>query len=194
MPRPQILFGCICLVVTTAVCGAPPAPTCNPCVDGPEMMNQRPPEEAPVTVSTIDPSQLPEDLTELSDVIANGNERRFAPNQEWAYRTRPQDADSTLVIGVIEDHPKLGSVVHIAIRGVNLGPPDGMLTTEIGHAPISANALAESVTDLLGVAPQPQSVLEGIKVWKEAKGGVYTISVSEIVETAQQTFSASGTW
>src|SRR5262245_54134740 len=105
----------------------------------------------------------------------------FAPNQEWAYRSRPQDAGPTLVIGLIEDHPKMGRVIHITVRNVNIKSSRApeFVTHGIGHFPMSEAALTASVTRLIGVVDPPPSVLVGVKSWQAAQGGVFTITVAE---------------
>lgn len=44
-----------------------------------------------------------------------------------------------------------------------------------------------SVIDYLGKTNVPDDELEGIKVWKEAKGGIYTVSLKEIVNIIERT-------
>ena len=46
-------------------------------------------------------------LVPMLTPVADDNPK-FAPNQEWSYHTRPQDAGSTIVIGLIQDDPKMG--------------------------------------------------------------------------------------
>jgi hypothetical protein len=117
----------------------------------------------------------------------------FAPNQEWSYHSRAEDPGSTIVIGRIQDHPKLGRIIHIAIRGLNVKNPRiaGGVSKEIGHVPISESALRDSVTVLKGVVEPPQSVPVGISEWERGKGGVFTISVSQIVDVMERTLSGT---
>ena len=92
----------------------------------------------------------------------------FKAGQHWSYDTRPQDPESTLVIGRVEDLPKLGTVVHISVVDVNIAQPGSI---DVGHAPAKPAAQFE----------------DGYKAWLEAKGGVFTISVREGVEFVEQT-------
>jgi hypothetical protein len=110
-------------------------------------------------------------------------DQSFQVGQEWSYQARAQDV-ATLLVGALEDHPKLGRIVHIAVDNVRVSNPhaDGGYSTEIGHIPISEAALRDSVTDLLASGKQVDEVAEGIKMWTEAPGGVFTISVSEAVQ------------
>ena len=123
-----------------------------------------------------------------------GNKPEFAPNQEWFYHARPQDAGSTVVIGLIQDDPKLGRIIHIAVRAVNIRNsrvPGGVMT-QVGHLPMSEAALAASVTQLKGIVAPPESVSVGVKEWERAKGGVFTISVAQAVNYVEQVLG--GPW
>jgi hypothetical protein len=108
----------------------------------------------------------------------------FQVGQEWSYQARPQDVNSNLVVGAIEDHPEMGRIVHIAVSNVRVRNPhaNGGYSTVIGHIPMSDAALRNSVTELLASGQNVDQVAEGIKSWREAHGGVFTVSVSEAVQ------------
>jgi len=108
----------------------------------------------------------------------------FQVGQEWSYQARPQDVNSSLLVGAIEDHPQMGRIVHIAVNNVRVRNPhaNGGYSTEIGHIPTSEAALRDSVTKLLASAQQVDQVAEGIETWRSAQGGVFTVSVSEAVQ------------
>ena len=123
-----------------------------------------------------------------------GDKPEFAPNQEWSYHARPQDAGSTIVIGLIQDDPKLGRIIHITVRAVNIRNsrvPGGVMT-QIGHLPMSETALAASVTELKGIVAPSESVPVGVKEWERAKGGAFTFSVAQTVDYVEQVLG--GTW
>jgi hypothetical protein len=108
----------------------------------------------------------------------------FAAGQEWSYQARTQDLNSTLLIGALEDHPELGRIVHIEVGDVRVRNPhaEGGYSTVIGHIPMSEAALRNSVSELLASGQQVGQVAEGIQTWREAQGGVFTVSVSEAVQ------------
>ena len=108
--------------------------------------------------------------------------QEFAPGQTWTYQARPQDTASTVVIGVVEDHPDLGVVIHISIHNVHIGER----ITKIGHIPISPQALRSSVTQLRSESGNTEGIADGIAAWRKASGGVFTISVAEAVEYIEQ--------
>ena len=109
--------------------------------------------------------------------------QEFAPGQEWSYQARPQDTASTVVIGVVEDH-----VIHISIHNVHIGKR----VTNIGHIPISPEALRSSVTQLRSETGDTEGIADGIAAWREANGGVFTISVADAVEYIEQIALGAG--
>ena len=108
----------------------------------------------------------------------------YQAGQVWEYRTRPADAGSLLKIQKIETDPeaaKYGPIYHISIVGLHLfGQP---AASAIAHLPVSRSVLDESVTRLVTSDAEFPDVEEGIANWREAKGGVFTIPVDEIVMT-----------
>jgi len=105
----------------------------------------------------------------------------FAAGQRWSYRTREQDPSSTLVIGKVQNDFHGQTVLHISVEGVVR--PDSPLPIEIGHMPFSAEAIEASVLELLESDIQlPDGLFEGITVWEEQQGGVFTITVAEAVD------------
>ena len=116
----------------------------------------------------------------------------YQAGQVWEYRTRPADAGSLLKIQKIETDPeaaKYGPIYHISIVGVHLfGQPAAIA---IAHLPVSRSVLDESVTRLVTSDAEFPDVEEGIASWREAKGGVFTIPVDEIVMTVDDIASQS---
>src|SRR5215471_4560886 len=69
----------------------------------------------------------------------------FAAGQHWSYETRPEDPNSTLIVGRVEELPGHGTVVHVAVIDVNLHTPSGSVGHVLAHLPFSADALRKSV-------------------------------------------------
>ena len=113
------------------------------------------------------------------------------PGQVWSYKSRAEDPNSTLVIGLIENHSKLGKIIHIRIEDVRVESPqhDKGFVASIGHIPISEEALLSSLEKMLKVEDVPSSVEKGIETWREAQGGVFTVSVAEAVQFLEDTLS-----
>lgn len=116
---------------------------------------------------------------------------RYAEGQVWEYRTRVGDEGSLLKIQKIEKVPGLkreSPVYHITVVGVRLGGTPGSV---LGHLPVSRQTLDSSLTRLSTRRADFPSAEEGIAEWRRAKGGVFTISVAEIVGFVEQTISGA---
>jgi hypothetical protein len=117
----------------------------------------------------------------------------FSTGQVWAYRTRPGEEMSRLLIDKVEDDSRLGRIYHISITGIHIGRMDASrrYLNELPHLPVSAKTLMLSCTTLVGESEPNPDYLNGYQVWRKAfeagRAGVYTISVSEIVDTADHT-------
>jgi hypothetical protein len=104
----------------------------------------------------------------------------FEAGQVWSLKA-PMDPAARVHIGRVEDN---GQVIHISLWGQPIDAPEPLASPLVaGHLPISAEALTSSVD---AVVDEP--VLEGLQFeegygeWQRAHGGVFTISVSEIVD------------
>jgi len=107
--------------------------------------------------------------------------------QEWSYETRAQDVRSTVVVGQIEDHPELGTIVHAVVRNVAFGHESwgvGSLET-LSHVPVSELSFRESLVALISEGGDVSEVREGIDVWRDADGGVFSLSLKEIVQIVE---------
>jgi hypothetical protein len=117
----------------------------------------------------------------------------YAEGQVWEYRTRPSEEASRLKIQRIErdgEAAALGPVYHISITGVNVGPNIGPV---LPHLPVSRETLEGSVTRLADDqnAAFP-SADPGIAEWRQARGGVFTISVAAILDTVEEAMRRAG--
>ncbi|MES5484928.1 hypothetical protein QMZ05_19395 [Bradyrhizobium sp. INPA03-11B] len=107
----------------------------------------------------------------------------FAPGQEWSIKSS-STTTAKLIIGRIE--PWSGRVV-VEVTLVDVPIPQHLPgaggTTIIGHMPFDDVALMESVDRLLAVNVSTASNFEsGSRQWREAKGGVFTVSVEKAIE------------
>jgi hypothetical protein len=112
----------------------------------------------------------------------------FEVGQVWSYKTRVGEENSTLLIDRVEVLPKVGEVFHISVASVavkNPHAPSGK-TTDLPHFPVSRKTLDDSVIAVVGHAQPNPAFEEGYAEWKRANGGVFTISVSAIVETVEK--------
>jgi hypothetical protein len=101
----------------------------------------------------------------------------------WEYHTRPGDDGSILKIQKIETggpFEKLGPVYHISVIGFKLTNP--AVVPVLQQAPVTRATLDASVTRLSSRTDAFPDAAEGIAAWRKAKGGVYTVSVAQIVD------------
>lgn len=120
---------------------------------------------------------------------APASDPKFAPGQVWTYHTRPSEPNASLTVLKLESLPKIGLVVHVRLDGIRLhncsGGPE---PTEIGHAPFAREALDRSVVKLIRTGGVPPFEA-GYQNWREACGGVYTITVAEMIAEDERTFN-----
>jgi len=116
----------------------------------------------------------------------------FQVGQRWSYRTRPQEPESTLIIGRVENDPKLGSVIHVSVIGLRLKNPraEGGFGNVAAHLPISPKALRDSVIARVGDAVPDADFERGYAMWRDAGGGVFTVSVREAVQFVEDTLAS----
>ena len=117
---------------------------------------------------------------------------KYKVGQEWSYKTRKGEENSTLKILKIEEYPTHGKVIHISIGGLKVGDPnvEKGYAKEFTHIPISEKALNESVTKLKNEKVKLPTKIDGYDYWKkefdQGISGVFSISVSEIVDLMEE--------
>ncbi|HYC75130.1 hypothetical protein [Brevundimonas sp.] len=105
---------------------------------------------------------------------------RYAAGQVWEYRTRAADAGSLLKIRRVEEHAELGPIYHVSVIGLHLRNRD--MDQVLSHTPVSRETLDASVTRLSDRSPPFPDFEPGIAQWRADQGGVFTISIAEIIE------------
>ena len=119
------------------------------------------------------------------------NDPTYRPGQVWAYKARPGETSSTITILKVETLPKVGVVVHTRIDGFQFhNCTGGPAPNNLEHAPFAKTAIDRSVTRQLRTASALPQFEEGYKEWLSHCGGVYTITVAEMLDADQTTFSA----
>jgi hypothetical protein len=109
----------------------------------------------------------------------------------WSYKARPGERSSTVTILRVETVPERGVIVHVRIDGVQFkNCKGGPAPTTIEHAPFSKIALDSSVIRKLRTVPELPEFEAGHKDWLAHCGGVYTITVAEMVDADDATFNA----
>lgn len=115
----------------------------------------------------------------------------YQPGQEWSYQTREGEEGSTLIICKVESHPKMGNVIHVSLRGLNIKNPlqQSGFSDVITHLPFTEKAMDESVVKVLDTSAKlPEDLQEDFKLayddWRSAfDEGKATVLSSAIAET-----------
>ncbi len=109
---------------------------------------------------------------------------RYKAGQVWQYNTRASEPQSFLRILRVEQDSNLGLVIHISIENIHLrnpGSPSGF-SDRLPHMPISAPALDSSVLKLLDHNSDIPDFQSGYDHWKQARGGVFSITVAQALD------------
>lgn len=113
----------------------------------------------------------------------------FVVGQVWSYHTRTGEEASTLQIVRIDKNVGAANTIHISIDGLKIPSVrnKGSYVGTMSHVPITEAALRESVISVIRVDSKLRDYQEGYKAWVSAKGGVFSIPVSEIVSFVEET-------
>jgi hypothetical protein len=129
------------------------------------------------------------DLGDSATTFTDTDRSAFQVGQVWQYRTRPQEAASTLVVVKVETDPDGETIVHIGVTGVQFQTPTGIQTT-IPHMPFDEAALRGSVTTKVRDDGALTDFQEGYRIWRDAvngqRGGVFAISVADAIATTEE--------
>ena len=123
------------------------------------------------------------------------SKEEYKVGQKWSYHARPGEEDSYLVIVKIENEPKVGTIIHVALSGLKVKNRRGRngLTETANHLPFSKEAIDKSVLKLLKENVDLPNFEEGYRLWREAfeakRAGIYTIPVAEAVSVMEATLN-----
>ena len=126
-------------------------------------------------------------------MLKDTTESKYKVGQVWSYKTRPEEKQSTFIVVRVESHPKLGNIIHIALRDLKLKKPNGDFIEGANHLPFAEEAINKSAVKLVKEKADLPDYEEGYRQWREAfdagKAGVYTISVAEAVGVMEETLN-----
>lgn len=133
------------------------------------------------------------DRSPQDTMLKDTTESKYKVGQVWSYKTRPQEEKSTFIVVKVESHPKLGNIVHIALRDLKLRKPSGDFIESAGHLPFAEEAIKKSAVKMVKEKADLPDYGEGYRMWREAfdagEAGVYTISVAEAVGVMEETLN-----
>lgn len=126
-------------------------------------------------------------------MLKDTTESKYKVGQVWNYKTRPNEKKSTFIVVRVESHPKLGNIIHIALRDLKLRKPSGEFIETAGHLPFAEGAVNKSAVKLVKEKADLPDYEEGYGMWREAfdagRAGVYTITIAEAVGVMEQTLN-----
>jgi hypothetical protein len=67
------------------------------------------------------------------------------------------------------------------------------MATEIAHLPLSETSLRKSVTRLRGTSQPSSDFDSGYQEWREAEGGVFSLTVAEAVAAVEKVLAGAAT-
>ena len=109
----------------------------------------------------------------------------------WSYKTRAGEEESYFIVVKIDNDAKLGTIVHIAMRGLkikNPRSPDG-ISDKVNHMPFTEDAVNQSALKLLKSKVELPDYEEGYQMWRDAfddeRAGVYMITLAEAVNVME---------
>jgi hypothetical protein len=112
---------------------------------------------------------------------------RYRPGQVWTYKDAPRP-DSRAIVGKVENIAGAGWVVSVCLTNVYL--PNWQThepeLNAISHAPMTAEAMDNSVIAQSGTGEPIEAFAEGYGEWRsffdKHEAGVFSITVAEVVK------------
>ncbi len=124
-------------------------------------------------------------------VTSPASDTKFVPGQVWSFKGREFEPDATVTILKIETMPKIGRIIHVRLDGIRLrNCAAGSELTSLKHAPFTRDAIERSVGTLLRTGDVP-AFEDGYAYWKAHCGGVYSITVPEMVVVDEKTLNSN---
>ena len=124
-------------------------------------------------------------------MLKDTTESRYKVGQKWSYKTRPKEKESYFIVVKVENHPKLGNIIHIAVRDLKMKnplSPDG-ISDKVNHMPFAEEAINKSAVKILKEKVDLPDYEEGYNMWREAfdagRAGIYTITLAEAVDVME---------
>jgi hypothetical protein len=102
--------------------------------------------------------------------------------QMWSIKP-PAPTTAKVIIGRLENWHG-NEIVHVSVVDIPIGGSEDVSpqTTTLGHAPFDKAALVSSLDKLLADGQLPsEDILDSIAEWRAANGGVWTVSVAEVL-------------
>ncbi|MCK4635307.1 MAG: hypothetical protein KAT32_00430 [Candidatus Moranbacteria bacterium] len=129
-----------------------------------------------------------EEDKKVNEVYSNNEvmkkeKNKYETGQVWTYKTRENESDSKIYIVKIEEFGKDEFIYHIYVDNLKIENAQlGKQQTFLGHSPVSKVSLDLSVLEMVEKTKSLPDINEGYNSWKDNNGGVFDISIKEIIE------------
>src|SRR3989442_7845641 len=107
---------------------------------------------------------------EQDSSLKDTTESKYKVGQMWSFKTRPGEEKSYFIVVRVETHPKLGNIIHIAVRKLKMQKPhspDG-ISEDVNHMPFSEEALNKSAVKMLKDKVDLPDFKDGYQMWRDA--------------------------
>jgi len=105
--------------------------------------------------------------------------------QLWSFKTE-RFKDNAVVIHHIEPFADDLIAVHVTVKN-DVMVSEGQ-TISFGHFPFEQNSFKDSLNELIGISNEGyEAFKEGYEYWKNANGGVFTVSINDAIEMSVET-------
>ena len=115
---------------------------------------------------------------------------QYKVGDRWTYKTRHGEESSVLYIVKIERAENSNFIYHIYIDNLKMKNRfmENGFQSNLPHIPVSKKTLNDSVVALVrNDTLNLPDISEGYNAWKEADGGVFTITIGKIIEYIEDT-------
>ena len=125
--------------------------------------------------------------------LDESKDQKFQVGDIWEYKTRPGEERSRITILRIENSPKVGIIVHVAVDNLTwLDCENKAFAQSIPHMPFGRGAIEASVTKRIASTRDLPDFEEGYRLWRDAfskqHAGFYVIPMKDAVSVAEKTW------
>jgi hypothetical protein len=122
-----------------------------------------------------------------TSILTELNTGKYRVGQVWKFRSRPGEDGATLTVVRVESSKDFGVIVHVSVKGLHIKNPraPGGFNDTLQHGPFTEQAIAKSVTMLVGTTKTLPQYEEGYRLWRKefdaGNAGVFSVTVAEVV-------------
>jgi hypothetical protein len=129
--------------------------------------------------------------------LKDTTDSKYKVGQKWSYKTRPNEKDSYFIVLKVENYPKFGNIIHIALSNLkvkNPGSPNG-ITDQIIELPFAERFIDESAVKILKEKVALPNYQARYDFWRKnveaKKGGVHTSSIAKFIDVMEASMKAN---